>query len=272
MLATRDTDTTPTPTIGHGPFLVRRTGGVRRILSSHPAIPVQPETRLQLDLLLGAATLDLPAIVNLILRDVGACLQLFRSSSTKHDSSGTRASRIDECVIHLGRTGLRQAMSSVVSTEPGQRYEAIRQLWARARLTAALSETMAARFPELRSCDARLAGLLHEAGRIPILLDWTSRELDFDNPATVGRAMVGEWGIPAFVEPTLLLASRKARQAVSLLQQVVVVAADLANAICSRQPLPRGGIQMTPASGPKATGHGKPGVAALPAPRVVRIR
>ena len=250
------------------PFLVERSALILSSFQNQPALPVLPATRLHLDLLLSQATLDLKSIAAVVLDDVGACLQLFRANRGARGAADQRTGRIEECVIHLGRKGLRQALSSVFPMEGRPRCRAVEQLWTRARLAAALSGTMAACFPEIRPSDAHLAGLLHEAGRIPALLGWTSRDLDLDDPVAVGRAMAREWALPAFVSPTLLLASIP-RQSTTQLQRIVTVAWDLSNAICNRQPLPQRGIQRTPGGRSGSPVQGKSETSALPALRLV---
>ncbi|HZD33413.1 MAG TPA: HDOD domain-containing protein, partial [Candidatus Angelobacter sp.] len=188
-----------------------------------------------LDLLLGQRALDLQAIVGIIQSDVGACLQLLRVTRARRGESESSVGLIEECVIQLGRLGLRRETRSAFPVAAGPRYEAAQQFWTRAWLSAELAKTMASHVPEVRPADAHLAGLLHKAGRIPELLGWTSQDLDFTDPVATGRAMLREWALPAVVGPTLL--SSGPRQPACLLQQVVVMASNLANAICNRQRL-----------------------------------
>lgn len=238
MLATSDTDTIR-ETGGHPrPFLLDRGVATPRFFQQHPAVPVLPATRLQLDLLLGQPALNLQAILGVILNDVGASLQVSRAASRGTGSCDPRTGRIKECIIHLGPKGLRGATAATFSLADGRRNEAAQQLWTRARLTAELSQTMAGRMPRIDPSDAYLAGLLHESGRIPALLGWSSNQIDVNDAAAVGRALAREWGLPAFVGPTLLLSSGSLQPA-SRLHRVVAIAWEMSNAICSGHPLPK---------------------------------
>ena len=53
MLATSDTNTICATRINARPFLLRSSGATRKCFGEHPAVPVLPATRLQMDLLLG---------------------------------------------------------------------------------------------------------------------------------------------------------------------------------------------------------------------------
>jgi hypothetical protein len=217
----------------------------RSCFKEHAAVPVLPATRLQMDLLLGQSVLDLDAILGVILGDVGATLQVWREDSRTRKSGERRTRRIEDCVIHLGRNGLRHATATTLSTAGSQRNQAARELWTRAKLTAEFSRTIAGRVLKINPSDAYLAGLLHEVGRIPSALGWCSNEIDVNDVTAAGLAITRDWELPAFVGPTLLLSARSL-QAASVLHRVVAIAWDLSNAICNGQPRPRKLLLPTP--------------------------
>ena len=253
------------------PFLVSRNPANPTFFQQCPAVPVLPATRLQLDLLLAQPGLNLQAIVGVILSDVGASLQVMRALSRGGSCIPLRGGRIDDCVIHLGRKGLRSAISSTLLMTAGPGKEAVQQLWTRAKLTAELAKIMAARVPQLSPSDAYLAGLLHEVARIPALLGWKSDEFDVYDTAAVGRAMASEWGLPAFVGPTLLLSSGSL-QPVSRLHRVVALAWEMSNAFRSGRTLPRQAFPPSAvgdSTAPVRTVQIRP---SLPALRPVRIQ
>jgi len=236
------------------PFLVRRCAGSGHHFDLHPPVPLQPATRLQLDLLLERPSLDLDAIVGVILSDVGATLQVLRVGALTLADSNRRRGRIDDCVVHLGKRKLRSALAAVFPMAAVRQDEAARQLWRRAQLTANLARTMAGRFPEVDAEQAYVAGLLHEAGRVPAVLGWNAGSIDVGDPVAVGRALVREWGLPVYVEPTLLLVGRDGTSHSSL-REIVALAWDLANAIGHGRPLPK--RVLGPSSRMRRPQHGK---------------
>ena len=244
MLAKSDTDPIHATRSPARPFLLHHSVVTRTCFREHPAVPILPATRLQMDLLLGQPVLDLDAILEVILSDVGATLQAWREASRTGKSGERRTRRIEDCVIHLGRNGLRHATTSTFPMAGGQRNQAARELWTRARLTAEFTRTIAGRVPKINPSDAYLAGLLHEAGRIPALLGWSLNEIDVNDVAAVGRAIAEDWQLPASVGRTLLLSSGSL-QAASGLHRVVAIAWEMSNAICNGQPRPTTPVMPT---------------------------
>ncbi len=238
MQASSESGTILSPRAHARPFLLCRGVAASDCFQRHPPVPVLPATRLQLDLLLKQSALNLQAILGVILNDVGASLQVLRATSRGAGNFDRHSGRIKDCVLDLGRKRLRDATAATFSMAAGRRNEAAQQLWTRARLTAELSQIIAGRLPGINPPDAYLAGLLHEAGRIPALLGWSSNEIDINDAAAVGRAIAKEWMLPLFVGPTLLLSSASL-QPLSRLQQVVAVAWEMSNAICCGRPLTR---------------------------------
>jgi hypothetical protein len=215
-------------------FLVRRTEFAELGFEFQPAVPVLPTTLLQLDLLLSQPTLDLNGIVAVLLSDIGATLQVLRKAARCLAKSNARAGDLDDCVVHLGRLGLRHAMSSPVPSEECPQSEKVRCLWRRARITASLAQTIASRFPEIPPKQARLAGLLHETGCLPLILGWRLTGIDLEDSVAVGGALVREWQLPEFLTPTRL-GSHGGTWPSSPLNQIVTAAWGLANAITQQE-------------------------------------
>lgn len=238
MLAIFDTNTICAIRSPARPLPRHRSVVTSRCFQEHLAVPVLPATRLHMDLLLRQPALNLQAILGVILSDVGATLQVWRKASRSGKIGERRTGRIEDCVFQLGRNGLRHATASTFSTAGGQCTQAARELWTRARLTAEFSSTIAVRVPKIDPSEAYLAGLLHEAGRIPALLNWISNEIDVNDVSAVGHAIAGDWELPRFVGPTLLLSSRLS-QATSRLRRVVAIAWEMSNGICNGRPRPR---------------------------------
>jgi HDOD domain len=209
-----------------------------------PAIPVLPGTLVRLELLLDRPTLDLDEISETILTDMGATLQVFRTAASTVTAKHWRVDRVSDCVLLLGRAQLQKALQSVFPVAGSSRYDAARELWERARLTAEVSMFLARRVPELLSESAYLAGLLHEVCLIPATLGWCAGRSDLSGSITTGRAVFKEWRLPAFLEPTLLTASGQTDLS-SPLARIIVAASAIVNERHHRSYLPVTVIEST---------------------------
>jgi len=221
----------PSPTIRQRPFLLRRTSA-RRYFDDQPPVPLLPATKLQMDLLLGQPTCDLQIVAEVVLSDVGATLQLLRSRAQHSTFSDPLSERVDDSLLHIGRSGLRRILSATLQPARGPCVRAARQLWQRAQLTASLAKIMAGRFAGLSPEQAHLAGLLHEIGRLPALLGWSVSGLDLGDVSTVGRVLLQEWQLPAYLAAILRPASGPRPTGASL-PAVVAIARKLAEVLDS---------------------------------------
>jgi HD-like signal output (HDOD) protein len=216
------------------PFLVRALAPPRRFFDGVPVLPISPATLLELDLLLGLRTFDVPALSEVVLSDLGAVLQLLRTAGRRDgDAPG-----VDGCIVRLGPRKLRAALTPKSPAEASRANAQVAELWQRARLTAELARVLSRRFSTIGPADAYLAGLLHEMGRIPAILSWKVQEIEVRDIASVGPLLAREWHVPEYLRPTLQFAAGPLKQW-SPLQHVVSTARDLANAVMHGASLPR---------------------------------
>ncbi len=173
-------------------FVVATTARSRHFFAHQPPVPVLPVTRLQIDLLLNRPVLDLQAIVDIILADVGAALQVLRTSAPIRRIADRRTSHVETCVLHLGRTGLRRALSVLLPSAFEGCHDAAKPFWLRSQAAAELARMLGKAYFHVSPNDAALAGLLHEIGRLPQLLGWRAKGIDLNNPMTVGSALAAE--------------------------------------------------------------------------------
>jgi len=149
-------------------FQVRLSVPRAGFLSARYAVPVLSATRLQLDFLLDVRPLDLQAIASVILGDVGATLQVFRVAAHGRARSVPRYHRVEDCLVDLGRIGVRGAVDQVFPAGRDNRLRADRKFWAQALLRAELSRSLGRRYTEINPSHAYLAGLLHDMGAFPL--------------------------------------------------------------------------------------------------------
>jgi HDOD domain len=183
-------------------FVVAKTVRSRHFFAQQPPVPVPPVTRLQIDLLLNRSVLDLQAIVDVILADVGAALQVLRISAPIRTIADRRTGHIETCVLHLGRTGLRRALSVLPPSGFEGPNETTKSFWLRSQIAAELARMLAKGRADISPNDAALAGLLHEIGRLPQLLGWRVPGIDLSNTIAVGSALAEEWRLPFFEKPS----------------------------------------------------------------------
>jgi c-di-GMP-related signal transduction protein len=156
-----------------------------------------PETLLRFDLLLQQRSLNLSTITQTILSDLGATLQVMRATNEERSASKWPESRIEDCVIHLGRNGLRHCLKTPLSSLTVSQYISARRLWHRARVTAELSQRLLRESGTVSPEDAYLVGLFHEIGSLPARLGWTVNGIDLADIVVVRRTLAEEWLLPS---------------------------------------------------------------------------
>jgi len=191
----------------------------------------------QLDLLLGRAVLELDAIVESILGDLGATLQVLRVTARIRDGENHNLMRMCDGVVHLGRKGLRRALPRLLPSAPAGRNRAAWQLWRRAQITAELSRLLASRSTAVPPDEARMAGLLHDVGRLPMILGWRVERIDLADSTAVLCALAREWGLPSFAT-SIALPEAQPGSSPSAIGDIVAAAAKIANAISDARPGP----------------------------------
>ena len=159
-----------------------------------PALPVLPETRLFMELSVGESSVGLAEMTAVILRDLGATLQILRVADGEADSCEGCLNRLEDCISALGVQDCMRALTEEVSVRSGLRPE-VRQAWEHARQIAEASKALVAdETSALSERDAYLVGLFHELDELPALLGW--------EPRVAGRDVVAlprAWPIPECV-------------------------------------------------------------------------
>jgi HD-like signal output (HDOD) protein len=159
-----------------------------------PNIPILQATREQLEYLLAEPVLDLGAISEVILDDLGATLQILRLIGEEYLGEEDRPIRIEECVASLNAEVWFAAVCSATLIEDGRTLDA----WEHARRIGRCAEELAAREEALRPGEAQLVGLLHEVGRLPELLGWQSG-VDGMEDVALGALLAEHWHLPGCV-------------------------------------------------------------------------
>jgi hypothetical protein len=162
-----------------------------------PDVPVLPETLLRLELEAQERCVDLQAMSDVVLSDLGATVQILRLSALECSATDHRLTRIEDCISNLGLSACLEAVSAQPVARD-DRYIAIAETWAHSREIAHYSRQAAEDTPDVNPDEAYLVGLLHTIGLLPHVLGWfgsASRSMD---PAYAGFQMARKWSLPHF--------------------------------------------------------------------------
>lgn len=165
-----------------------------------PVVPALPETLLLMELKIREFSVDLGEFSKLVLGDLGATLQIFRTAAREYADGGERPRRIEDCISALGLEACLRAAAVDVSSR-NSCGGAMLELWVHSREVAQNCGTLA----EEKGCalspeDAYQIGLLHGIGNLPRVLGWKVRELSAEERSRAIANLVREWSLPACVK------------------------------------------------------------------------
>jgi HD-like signal output (HDOD) protein len=158
-----------------------------------PAVPALPETLLLLELMVQEPSVDLRAMSELVLADVGAALQILRLAGREYGNAEGRPQRIVDCISDMGLEACMKAVSAKTVTRD-TRQHAIAGFWEHARTIAQHARMVAEEMSEVDPEEAYLAGLFHSIGLLPGLLEW--REAGMADGTLGGLRFAKRWSLP----------------------------------------------------------------------------
>ena len=153
-------------------------------------VPVMRETLLLVELEAQEFCVDLRALSQRILSDLGATMQVFRLAGREFGRNEQRPKRLEDCVAGMGVQACIDAMSMRVSPL-GRRSSAIVELWRHARKIARRSQHIALQSRSFDADQAYLVGLCHSIGSLPMVLGWRGHD-----SAATGVELAEEWLLP----------------------------------------------------------------------------
>ncbi len=149
----------------------RRKAGLLAILSE--GLPTMPSHLFQLNAMLGSSPVDLKQVSTVIRSDPSLTAQLLRLCNSALFNLRRRVRRVEEAAILMGTERLRNLAFTCyliqLSCEqlPGEQVELF---WTHSLVVATLSERVARRLNLEDSDQAYLGGLLHDVGKLPLLM------------------------------------------------------------------------------------------------------
>jgi hypothetical protein len=162
-----------------------------------PDVPVLPETLLRLDLEVQEPSVDLRAVTQVVLNDLGATVQIFRLAGQEFGNGEGCPTRIEDCISGLGVSACLDAVSAETIAHD-HRYNAVAETWAHSREIARYAKLVAEETPDVNPDEAYLVGLFHSIALLPPVLGWfgsEGRTVDF---ARAGFQMARQWALPRF--------------------------------------------------------------------------
>jgi hypothetical protein len=164
-----------------------------------PGVPALPETLLAMEFQLQEFSIDLCAISEIVLGDLGATIQILRLAGRENGDAEGRPVRIEDCISDLGlRACLRAAAGGTMAR--GIRQRAVLQMWEHSRQIAQTCRLIAEEIPGFISPhQAYLAGLLHGIGDLPAVLGWERSATQNYRPFTAVE-LAERWSFPMFLK------------------------------------------------------------------------
>jgi hypothetical protein len=156
-------------------------------------VPVMPATLLLMELCGHGSSVDLNQMEQIVLSDPGAAIQILREAGQECALGWDRSIRIADCISALGAMAcIEVAARKTVSRAMNKR--AIARVWQHSIDIAKNCCLMARR--DMNPDEAYLAGLLHELGSLPSLLEWNAESAAWRDPVTAGLKLAIEWNLP----------------------------------------------------------------------------
>jgi hypothetical protein len=161
-------------------------------------------TVLGLEILLSEPYIDLRAVSDLVLSDVGATIQILRLIETGNEFDEDSPPRMGECLASLDAlTWFRAVSARTFACD--QEHRETTALWKHCRLMAEYSQIVSEWVECVSPEEAYLVGLLHGIGAIPGVLRWPNSdscallEMEDALPLFVFNAMrnVNDSGVPS---------------------------------------------------------------------------
>jgi c-di-GMP-related signal transduction protein len=125
-----------------------------------PDVPAMTGTRLQLELLLQEATIDLSAVSAAILADAGATLQILRLIGEEFPEEEGRPTRMEDCLVSLTMERIYQAVCASRIPQDSR----VMTEWQRCRRVAESARELARCVDGFCPDEAYMVGLLHAVG------------------------------------------------------------------------------------------------------------
>jgi HD-like signal output (HDOD) protein len=168
-----------------------------------PDVPVLSTTLLRLEKLIAEDVADLNAIGAVVRGDLGLSIHLLRTAHEETFEPHGILPSVEEIVVHLGLDRLKALVAGipVLSEHPSGEIgvNVCARFWMHSHLIALIAEELAVGEADISPTDAYMAGLLHQVGKLPILLGWRIPEFEASDLGELGYALARAWNFPSIL-------------------------------------------------------------------------
>ena len=165
-------------------------------------VPVLPQTLLLAELMTLEQSVDLAALSQLVLSDLGATIQLLRLAGCECPNTEERSARITDCIADLGWQACMEAIAAQPML-PGAHMPAVAGLWSHSRAVAQYARQIAEGNvgidPEIDPEEAYLVGLCHLIGALPDALGWSRIRSGAVDSTLAGLELAQAWSLPGCI-------------------------------------------------------------------------
>ena len=161
-------------------------------------VGVMRETLLMVELETQGFYVDLRALSQLILSDLGATLQVLRLVGQEYGDDEGRPVRVEDCIADLGVRACIEAMS-VHLMPRGLRSQGVKKLWNHSREIAEYSRHLAEQMVNVDPDQAYLVGLCHSIGSLASVLGLSGAMYARFDSVRTGLELATEWSLPGCV-------------------------------------------------------------------------
>lgn len=158
-------------------------------------LPTLPELTLKIRNAASSSSTTAAQLAQLVATDPALSARLLQVVNSPMYRGTTTISTIQAAVTRLGQTLVRTLILSMVVSQmyqqgvPASIRQRLALIWAHAIQTAAISHVLAQKFTQLVPEQAMLAGLTHDIGKLPILVQLEQFPDLLENEETVARLL-----------------------------------------------------------------------------------
>jgi hypothetical protein len=156
------------------------------------------ETLLLVELEAQEFSVDLRALSQLVLSDLGATLLILRLAGCEHGNAEGRPARMVDCISDIGVPACIEAMSAQLAMGGG-RSAFIAELWSHSSEIARHSKRIAEATVDIDPDQAYLVGMCHSIGLLPDALGWDVSKRQGLDSVPVGLELARAWTLPSCV-------------------------------------------------------------------------
>ena len=178
-------------------------------------LPTLPEVALRIRDEIESDNVNASRVADIVTKDIALSAKLLQIANSPLYRSRNTIENIQSAIARLGFTQIRNLVSSLVMKQMFQATndvldQKLRESWNHSVQVAAIASVLATQHKNLQRDQAMLAGLVHDIGKLPILVHAESTPDLFDDPLAldrilaklhpiIGQKILEKWQFPKFI-------------------------------------------------------------------------